>query len=332
MLETAVQEQPIVAERRSLRPAAIAGAAMAVPARVVGNETIAKRLGIDPAWIVARTGVEERRMLAEGEDLLSLAAEAAEGALTDSGTAPTEIDQVLVATMSHDRLTPNLAPLVARRIGAVEPGALDVGAACTGFVGALAMAAGQIEAGRADAILVIGAERLSTITDRDDRSTAALFGDGAGAVVVRPGSGAGLGPFVLGSDGSGSEMVRAERDELLVRMEGQDTFREAVSRMAQASLDAAGAVGLTLGQIDLFIYHQANARILRALAQRLVLDSDRVVECISRYGNTSAASVPIALAKALEDGRIKPGDRVLLAAFGGGLTWGATVLEWEGAA
>jgi 3-oxoacyl-[acyl-carrier-protein] synthase III len=194
------------------------------------------------------------------------------------------------------------------------------------------MATGQIETGRADAILVVGAERLSTLTDPDDRSTAALFGDGAGAVVVGPGSGSGFGPFVLGSDGSRSEMVRTERDELLIRMEGQDTFREAVSRMAQASLDAASAVGLTLGQIDLFIYHQANARILRALAQRLVLDSERVVECISSYGNTSAASVPIALATALEDGRVSAGDRILLAAFGGGLTWGATVLEWEGEA
>jgi 3-oxoacyl-[acyl-carrier-protein] synthase III len=331
MLEAAVQEQPIVAEPRTVRPAAIAGIAMSVPARVVGNEPIAKRLGIDPSWIVARTGVHERRVLAEDEDLLSLAAEAADGALADAGVDPSAIDQVLVATMSHDRLTPSLAPLVAERIGAIGAGALDLGAACTGFVGALAMAAGQIETGRADAVLVLGAERLSTLVNREDRSTAALFGDGAGAAVVTPGAGGGFGPFVLGSDGSRAEMVRTERDELLIRMEGQDTFREAVSRMAQASLDAAGAVGLTLGQIDLFIYHQANARILRALAQRLVLDSDRVVEVISRYGNTSAASVPIALATAVEDGRVKPGDRILLAAFGGGLTWGATVLEWEAA-
>jgi 3-oxoacyl-[acyl-carrier-protein] synthase III len=329
VLETTLQEQVDAPARRALRPAAIAGVAMSVPAQVVGNEPIADRLGIDPGWIVARTGVHERRVLAGDESLLSLAAEAAERALADAGVAPAEIDQVLVATMSHDRLTPALAPLVAQRIGAREAGALDVNAACTGFVKALAMAAGQIETGRADAILVVGAERLSTLTNHDDRSTAALFGDGAGAAVVRPGAGAGFGPFVLGSDGARSEMVRTERDELVIRMEGQDTFREAVSRMAQASLDAATSVGLTLGQIDLFIYHQANARILRALAQRLVLDSERVVECISGYGNTSAASVPIALATAVEDGRVNPGDRILLAAFGGGLTWGATVVEWE---
>ena len=318
-----------MSSERTLRPAAIGGVAMSVPRTVVGNDPIAERLGIDPGWIVARTGVRERRVIAEHESLLSLASDAAEGALADAGVAPSEIDQVLVATMSHDRLTPSLAPLVADRIGAQEAGAADLNAACTGFVSALAMAAAQVEAGRADAILVVGAERLTAITDHDDRSTAALFGDGAGAAVVRPGSGSGFGPFVLGSDGSRAEMVRTERDELLIRMQGQDTFREAVSRMAQASLDAAGAVGLTLGQIDLFIYHQANARILRALAQRLVLDSERVVECISRYGNTSAASVPIALATAVEDGRVKPGDRILLAAFGGGLTWGATVFEWE---
>ena len=332
MLETPARSEIEAPAPRALRPATIGGVAMAVPATTVGNEPIAQRLGIDPGWIVARTGVRERRVLGEGEDLLSLAADAAEGALTDAGREPARVDLVLVATMSHDRLTPNLAPLLAERIGAGEAGALDVGAACTGFVGALAMAAAHVEAGRADAVLVVGAERLSSLIDPDDRSTAALFGDGAGAVVVRPGAGAGFGPFVLGSDGTRAEMVRAERDEAVIRMQGQDTFREAVSRMAQASLEAATAVGITLGQVDLFLYHQANARILRTLAQRLVLDEDRVLECISRYGNTSAASIPIALATALDEGRLRPGDRVLLAAFGGGLTWGATVLEWEGAA
>ena len=175
-------------------------------------------------------------MLAEGEDLLSLASDAAEGALADAGVEPSEIDQVLVATMSHDRLTPALAPLVADRLGALEAGAIDVNAACTGFVTALALAAAQIESGRAEAVLVIGAEWLTTLTDPDDRSTAALFGDGAGAAVVRPGSGAGIGPFVLGSDGAQAELIRVERDEALIRMQGHDTFREAVDRMAQASL------------------------------------------------------------------------------------------------
>ena len=332
MLEATAPSASLLREERALRPAAIGSVAMAVPSEIVDNEPIAARLGIDPGWIVARTGVRERRVLGADEDLVELASDASLKALHDAGLEPRALDQVLAATMSHDRLTPNLAPLVAERIGASEVGALDVGAACTGFVGALAMAVAQVEAGRVESVLVVGAERLSTLTDHDDRATAALFGDGAGAVVVRRASGAGFGPFVLGSDGAKSEIVTAARDEGLIRMQGQDTFREAVSRMAQASLDAATAAGITLGEIDLFVYHQANVRILRSLAQRLVLDEDRIVECISRYGNTSAASIPIALASAIEDGLLNPGDRVLLAAFGGGLTWGATVVEWEAAA
>ena len=324
-LRTVAPPQP----ERALRPATIGAVGMAVPGRVVTNEPIAERFGIDPGWIVERTGVRERRILDEGETLLDLAAEAAGAALEWAALEPSALDQVLVATMSHDRLTPNLAPLVAEEIGASGAGALDVGAACTGFVGALAMAVAQVESRRAETILVVGAERLSTLTDHDDRATAALFGDGAGAVLVRAAVGPGFGPFVLGSDGARAEVVRAERSELLIRMNGQDTFREAVNRMAEATLAATDAAGLALADIDLFVYHQANARILRTLAQRLILDEHRVLECISRYGNTSAASIPIALATALREEQIRPGDRVLLAAFGGGLTWGATVLEWE---
>jgi 3-oxoacyl-[acyl-carrier-protein] synthase III len=313
----------------ALRPAAIGAVGMAVPAGVVTNEPIAERFGIDPRWIVERTGVRERRVLAEDETLLGLAADAAEATLERAGLEPAALDQVLVATMSHDRLTPNLAPLVAQEIGASGAGALDVGAACTGFVGALAMAVAQVETRRAETVLVVGAERLSTLTDHDDRATAALFGDGAGAALVRAAAGPGFGPFVLGSDGARAEVVRAERAEALIRMQGQDTFREAVRRMAEATLAAIDAAAVSLAEVDLFVYHQANARILRALAQRLMLAEDRVLECISRYGNTSAASIPIALATARGEERIQPGDRVLLAAFGGGLTWGATVLEWE---
>jgi 3-oxoacyl-[acyl-carrier-protein] synthase III len=329
MLEAPLRTVAPPEPERALRPAAIGAVGMALPARVVGNEPIAARFGVDPGWIVERTGVRERRVLDDGETLLDLAAEAARATLERASLEPSSLDQVLVATMSHDRLTPNLAPLVAERVGACGTGALDVGAACTGFVGALAMAAAQVEARRAETVLVVGAERLSTLTDHDDRATAALFGDGAGAVLVRAATGAGFGPFVLGSDGARAEVVRAERAEALIRMQGQDTFREAVNRMAEATVAATDAAGLALGDVDLFVYHQANARILRALAQRLMLDPGRVLECISRFGNTSAASIPIALATAIADERIRPGDRVLLAAFGGGLTWGAAVLEWE---
>ena len=329
MPETVSMAAPAKPGSSAVRTAGIDAVAMAVPSAVVGNEPIAARLGIDPHWIVERTGVRERRVLAPGESLVELAAVSAERALAAASVAPPEIDLVLAATMSHDRMTPGLAPLVAERIGATGVGALDVGAACSGFVGALALAAGQVESQRADRVLVIGAERLSDMIDPDDRATAALFGDGAGAALVGPAAGPGFGPFVLGSDGSRGDTVAAARADGLIRMQGHDTFREAVNRLAAATVAAVTGAGLELGDVDLFVYHQANGRILRAVGQRLSLDPDRVVECISRYGNTSAASIPIALATAAEEGRIHPGDRVLLAGFGGGLTWAATVVQWE---
>jgi 3-oxoacyl-[acyl-carrier-protein] synthase-3 len=310
------------------RRAGILSIAAAVPPRVVTNEPIAKRLGIDADWIVERTGIVERHVLGEGETLLGLAQSAAERALDAADLAGSELDQILVATVSHDRLTPALAPMLATRLHS-NAGAMDVGAACTGFLSALSVATAQIEAGRAERILVVGAERLASHVDPDDRATAALFGDGAGAVVVGHAAGAGIGPFALGSDGSLSELITAERGEAIIRMQGQDTFREAVDRMSQAALEAAKGANVEIGEIDHFVFHQANARILAALTRRLGLDPGRVAESISRFGNTSAASVPITLCDAVDDGAIKPGDTVLLAAFGAGLTWGATVIEWE---
>jgi 3-oxoacyl-[acyl-carrier-protein] synthase III len=323
-LRTVERPQP----ERSLRPAAIGAVGMAVPARIVDNDRIAARLGIEPGWIVERTGVLERRVLGDGETLLGLAAEAAGATLERAALEPSALDQVLVATMSHDRLTPNLAPLLAEEIGASGAGALDVGAACTGFVGALAMAVAQVETHRAENVLVVGAERLSTMTDHDDRATAALFGDGAGAVLVRAADGAGFGPFVLGSDGARAEVVTVERSEALIRMRGQDTFREAVNRMAEATLAATTAAGRTLADIDLFVYHQANARILAAVGERLGLERERVIDCIDRFGNTSSATLPIALAEAKRLGKLEHGSTVLLGAFGAGFTWGAGVIEW----
>ena len=330
MPDTVAMTAPVAPAPNTVRAAGIGTVAMAVPATVVGNEPIAARLGVEPAWIVERTGVRERRVLSPGESLVDLAAGAAERALAAASVPPPELDLILAATMSHDRLMPALAPLVAERIGATGVGALDVGAACSGFVGALALAAGQVESRRAERVLVLGAERLSDMIDPDDRATAALFGDGAGAALVGPAAGPGFGPFVLGSDGSRGDTVVAERRDALIRMQGHDTFREAVNRLAAATVAAVTGAGLEVGDVDLFVYHQANGRILRAVGQRLGLDADRVVECISRYGNTSAASIPIALATALEEGRLARGDQVLLAGFGGGLTWAATVIEWEG--
>jgi 3-oxoacyl-[acyl-carrier-protein] synthase-3 len=239
---------------------------------------------------------------------------------------------VLVATMSHDELSPAAAPMVASRIGATGAGAMDVGAACSGFVSALALAVGMAESGRARNVLVVGADLLSKLTDRDDRSTAALFGDGAGAVLVSSTTGpGGVGPAILGADGARADLVTASREEGVLRMKGHDTFRQAVDRLSEAALAAADSAGRPLADIDLFAFHQANTRILAAVGERLGLDADRVIDCIDRYGNTSAATIPLALAAAEETGRLQPGDAVLLAAFGGGLTWAATVIEWEGA-
>jgi 3-oxoacyl-[acyl-carrier-protein] synthase III len=312
--------------------AAVASVGMAVPSQIVDNGPIAERLGISERWIVERTGVRERRIAPPGESLASYASAAGARALTAAGLEAGELDLVLVATMSHEQLTPNAAPLVAAELGATRAGTLDVGAACTGFLSALAMAAGQIESGRAANALVIGADLISRLTDRDDRSTAGLFGDGAGAVVMRsidaPGR---IGPAILGADGARSDLIQASRAEALVHMKGPDTFRNAVDRLSQAALEAVAAAERELGEVDLFVFHQANSRIIRAVGERLALPLERVIDCVPSYGNTSAASIPIALTEAGAEGRLEDGAVVLLAAFGGGLTWGATVIEWGGA-
>jgi 3-oxoacyl-[acyl-carrier-protein] synthase-3 len=311
------------------RNATVSGIGAALPGRVVRNAEIAERVGVSEDWIVARTGVRERRHVEEGERLDALAADAGRRALADAGVDPDELDLILVATMSPDELSPNAAPLVAHELGATGAGALDVGAACTGFLGALGLAAAQIESGRAERALVVGADVLSRLLDRSDRGTAALFADGAGAAVVAATSnGRSVGPVLLRADGGGAAAIHASHDERLIRMQGHDTFREAVRRLSESTLQAAGQAGVGLGEIDLFVYHQANARILAAVGERLGLDRALVIDCIDRYGNTSSATIPLALAEARERGLLEPGATVLLAAFGAGFTWGAGVVRW----
>ncbi|MGH2961942.1 MAG: 3-oxoacyl-ACP synthase III family protein, partial [Solirubrobacterales bacterium] len=304
--------------------------AMAAPAESVENAPIAERLGVSERWIVDRTGVERRRIAAPGERLASYAAEAGDRALGAAGVDATEIDLVLVATMSHEQLTPHAASLVAVEVGASSAGALDVSAACTGFLSALSMGTSQIESGRADSVLVIGADLTSRLTNRDDRSTAGLFGDGAGAFVLRPAEAPGrIGPVVLGADGGHAGLIQCDRDGM-IRMKGPDTFRQAVDRLSQATVEALAAADRVLGDVDVFAYHQANSRIIRAVGERLELPADRVLDYVAGYGNTSAASIPIALAEAREAGLLDDGTTVLCAAFGGGLAWGGTVIDWGG--
>ena len=316
---------------RTVRGAGIASVAMCVPDRVVENAQIAERIGVEPSWIARRTGIEERRIAWPEERLSAFASEAGQLALERAGLAPTELDLVLVATMAADELTPNAAPLVAEELGAMGAGAVDVGAACTGFLSALSLATAQIESRRAENVLVVGADLLSRITDPGDRSTAALLADGAGAALLRPaGSPGRVGPVVLGADGAQSALITASHSERVIRMNGHDTFRHAVARMSRATLEALALAGRELDEVDLFVYHQANSRIIRAVGEELGLPSERTADYLAGFGNTSAATLPIALTLAEEEGRLQPGSLVLLSAFGAGLAWGATVVEWGG--
>ncbi|MBA3867272.1 MAG: beta-ketoacyl-ACP synthase 3 [Solirubrobacterales bacterium] len=310
----------------------IAGLGVAVPETAVANAPIAARLGIDENWIVTRTGIDERRVAQPGELLFEFAAAAGERALAEAGVAAADLDLVLVATTSNDDLMPGASPRVAAAIGADGAGAIDLNAACTGFVSGLALACGQIESGRAASVLLVGADLMSRLTDPDDRGTAAVFADGAGAVVLRAADPGRIGPIVLGADGANRDLIYASREDGVTKMQGHDTFRHAVDRMTEATLEAAALAATPLEEVDLFVYHQANARILRSVGERLALPMDRVVDSINHFGNTSAASIPLALEDARLAGDLEPGARVLIAAFGAGLTWGATVLEWGSAA
>jgi 3-oxoacyl-[acyl-carrier-protein] synthase-3 len=317
-------------EARRPRTAAMASVAMAVPDHVVDNAVIAEGAGVTEQWIVHRTGVRQRRHVRDGERLSDLATSAGRQALEQAGVDPANLDLVLVATIAADELSPNASPIVAHELGATRAGTMDVSAACTGFLSALSLASSQVEAGRCDHALVIGADVLSRFTDPTDRGTAALFADGAGAVVIGPASSGGgrIGDIVLHADGAGAPAIYATHEDQVFHMQGHDTFKAAVHQLSESTLETIDREGLRLEDIDLFVYHQANARILAAVAERLGLDRDRVIDCIDRYGNTSSATLPIALAEAKELGKLEPGSTVLLAAFGAGFTWGAGVIGW----
>ncbi|MGI8714743.1 MAG: 3-oxoacyl-ACP synthase III family protein [Solirubrobacteraceae bacterium] len=313
------------------RPGVLAASVgVSLPGRVIANAEIEARLGVPADWIARRTGIHSRHFAGPQERLETHATEAARVALARASTDPADVDLVIVATSTADEVMPAAAPLVAHALGAVRAGAFDVGSACTGFLSALAVGAAQIEAGRANCAVVVGADLMSRIVDPDDRATAAVFADGAGAVVLESTAQASrIGPVVLGSDGAGADHIRAGRgDDAMIRMLGHETFREAVARLTLSTHQAVRAAGVALDEIDLFVYHQANGRILSAVGERLGLDPDRVVDCIARYGNTCAATLPLALAYSEREGLLAGGDRVLLGAFGAGFTWGATVIEW----
>jgi 3-oxoacyl-[acyl-carrier-protein] synthase-3 len=313
---------------RGLGGAAVASVGASLPETVVASAEIEERLGLAPEWIARRTGIRARHVAAPQERLDAHATVAAAIALERAGIDPVDVDLVLVATSTADEVMPNAAPLVAHALGATRAGAFDVGAACAGFLTALATGAALIEAGRASCAVVIGADLMTRLVDPTDRGTSAVFADGAGAVVLVASGESRIGPIVLGSEGDTDGVILVPREDQLIRMAGHETFKIAVARLSEATENAVAAAGLELDDIDLFVYHQANARILTAVGERLGLKSHRVVDCIGGLGNTSAATLPLALDHSVEAGQLRDGDRVLLGAFGAGFIWGATVLEW----
>ena len=311
------------------RGAAIISVASAVPDDTVTSAEIEQRLGLEAGWLIRRTGVRVRHRAPPDASLTALAAVAAGEALRRAEVDAAAVDLVLVATMTPDALTPNAAPMLADALGARRAGAVDIGGACSGFLSAVCIAAAAIEAGRVEKALVVGADLMSRVVDPDDRVTAGIFGDGAGAVIVsRVDPPSRIGPAVLGADGSEGDAIHTPRPSGPVFMDGHRTFRRAVAGLTDASREALARAGMAVEDIDLFVPHQANARITKAVGDALGLQADRVADCIADYGNTTAGTLPIALAEAERQGRLRPGSRVLLAAFGAGLTWGAVTLKW----
>ena len=303
----------------------ITGYGIAVPDKVVTNDDLSLTLDTNDAWIRERTGIRERRI---GGTTSGLAIEAGLAALEKAGRRPDEIDAIILATTTPDQIVPGTSATVQDGIG-ITGGAFDVNAACSGFVYALTVAHGMLAIG-AERLLVIGSETLSRITDWDERSVSILVGDGAGAVVVEAVDGPGqLLSYRLGADGSLRHLLKCDHGGYLY-MNGKEIFRKAVAVVVESAQQAIAEAGLTPDQIDLVVPHQANLRIISAACQRLGIPEEKAVVVIDRYGNTSSASIPLALADALDTDRLQAGQHVLLTGFGGGMTWASAVLKWGG--
>jgi len=317
--------------------ALITGWGRCVPPAVLSNADLETVTDTSDDWITSRTGIKERRI--SHVEVSDLSTVAASHALAAAGLGPTDLDLIIVATCSPDRAIPSAATMVQAKLGATRAGAMDLNAACSGFIFALSTADQMIRSGSMRRVLVIGAEKLSYWLDFSNRATSVLFGDGAGAVVLEAAEEeGGLLAFELGADGtagdllcvpaSGTEGNPLRRELPTILMEGPEVFRRAVTAMGDSASRVVARAGLSLDDIDLFIPHQANVRIIDATARRLDLDPAKVFVNIASYGNTSAATIPIALSEALEAGRITPGANLVLAAFGGGFTWAAAVYRW----
>ena len=309
--------------------AVIAGIGHALPATVVTNHDLAARLDTTDEWIRTRSGIRQRYIASPEVGTADLAVEAGAHALKSA--AIDAVDLVILATSTPDRPCPATAPAVMSRLGLGRVPAFDLNAVCSGFPYGLATAVGMLTSGQFDSVLLIAADTFSRLIDNDDRATAFLFGDGAGAVVLRRGEpdehGAVLGVHI-GSDGSQEELITVPDRQSHFTMQGQAVYREAVASMTKAASREMASVGWTVDDVDWFVGHQANQRILDAVATRIGIAPEPKISNVARVGNTAAASIPLALSEAAATGRLKPGDRVVLAAFGGGATWGSAALTW----
>ncbi|HHY84058.1 MAG TPA: ketoacyl-ACP synthase III [Verrucomicrobia bacterium] len=325
------------------RTCSVAAVGSYVPSRILTNADLEKMVDTSDEWITTRTGIKERRIAAESEFTSDLGAEAARRAMARAGVTPDQIDLIIVATITPDMPFPSTACLIQQKIGARRSAAFDIEAACSGFIYALEIGQQFIMSRTYDTVLVIGAEKLSSITDWKDRNTCVLFGDGAGAAVLRsrPNS-HGLLTAVMGADGEKADLLfmpgggsrcpaslESVNSRLhFLRMEGKETFKNAVQAMHTAATEALKRCELDISRIKLIIPHQANRRIIDAVGERLGARPDQLFVNLEKYGNTSAASVAIALDEAVQSGRIERGDLILMVVFGAGLTWGAAVIEW----
>lgn len=306
--------------------AGIIGLGRYVPENVVTNFDLEKRMDTSDEWIRTRTGIVERRLAAENEETSDMAVKAAKRAIDNAGITPADLDLIVVATVTPDKPFPTVSCMLQEQLGAVNAAAMDLSAACAGFMYGIVTGKQFIETSVYKHVLVVGVEKLSKIVDWNDRNTAVLFGDGAGAVVLgQVSEDKGVLAFELGADGTGGKHLY--QDEYII-MNGREVFKFAVRQMGESSVNVLHKAGLTKDDVDFLVPHQANIRIIEASRQRLELPAEKVSYTISKYGNTSAASIPISLVEEVEAGKIKDGDVVVLVGFGGGLTWGAIAIRW----
>ncbi|NIK25471.1 3-oxoacyl-[acyl-carrier-protein] synthase-3 [Paenibacillus lupini] len=327
----------------NLHPVGIIGTGKYVPDRILSNQELEQMVETNDEWIVTRTGIRERRMAAPEQATSDLAYQASLKAIEAAGITIEDIDLIIVSTITPDMFFPSTACLLQEKLGAKKAAAFDLSAACSGFIYGLATASNMIATGMYKHVLVVGAETLSRITDYTDRNTCILFGDGAGAVVLgQVPEGRGFKSFELGADGGGGELLKvsgggsrlpASADSVsskqhYIHMAGNDVFKFAVRIMGGAADEALRKAGMSKEDIDLLVPHQANVRIIQSALNRLDLPEEKCMINLDKYGNMSAASIPVALAEAFEQGRINEGDCLVFVGFGGGLTWGASVLIW----